>query len=88
MYYHYRHKWDLAAEQFARSVELGAPRALQHMLPNALERGGRLEEALAAWQGILQRFPDDPIAKRRIEQLKTRIGRTRQRTERGGRPLV
>jgi len=83
MYYYYRHKWDLAAEQFANSVELGAPRAMQHMLPNALERGGRLDEALAEWRRILERFPDDPIAKRRIEQLKLRTGReTRQRTER------
>ena len=84
MYYYYRHKWDLAAEQFAKAVELGAPRVMQHMLPNALERGGRLEEALAQWQRILERFPDDPIAKRRIEQLKLRNGReTHQRTERG-----
>jgi tetratricopeptide (TPR) repeat protein len=87
MYYYYRHKWDLAAEQFAKAVELGAPRVMQHMLPNALERGGRLEEALAQWQRILEQYPDDPIAKRRIEQLKLRSGReTRQRTERG--PLL
>jgi len=84
MYYWYRHKWDLAAEQFGKSVELGATRAMQHMLPNALERGGRLEEALMEWQGILKRFPGDPVAKRRIEQLKLRIGKaTHQRTERG-----
>ena len=83
MYYYYRHKWDLAAEQFAKAVEAGAPRVMQHMLPNALERGGRLEEALAQWQRILEQYPDDPIAKRRIEQLKLRSGReTHQRTER------
>jgi tetratricopeptide (TPR) repeat protein len=84
MYYYYRHKWDLAAEQFAKSGDLGAPRVMRHMLPNALEQGGRLEEALQQWQRILQQYPDDPIAKRRIEQLKVRIGReTHQRTERG-----
>ena len=83
MYYNYRHKWDLAAEQFEKAVALGAPRAMQHMLPNVLERAGRLEEALAQWQRILKQYPDDPIAKRRIEQLKARIGKgAHQRTER------
>jgi tetratricopeptide (TPR) repeat protein len=83
MYYNYRHKWDLAAEQFEKAVALGAPRTMQHMLPNVLERAGRLEEALAQWQRILKQYPDDPIAKRRIEQLKTRIGKgAHERTER------
>ncbi|MFB3879972.1 MAG: tetratricopeptide repeat protein [Armatimonadota bacterium] len=83
MYYMYRHKWDLAVEQFRKATELGAPRTMQHMLPNALERGGRLEEALAQWQRILKEYPDDAIAKRKIEQLKARARKApHQRTER------
>jgi tetratricopeptide (TPR) repeat protein len=69
MYYWQRHKWEQAAEQFRKSVELGAPQALQRMLPNALERAGYTEEALAEWQALLKRFPDDPIAKQRVERL-------------------
>ncbi len=82
MYYCYRHKWELAIEQFEKSVSLGAPRVMQHMLPNTLERAGRLEEALQRWEEILKRWPDDPIAKGRIEGLKTEIGRKREQSRR------
>jgi tetratricopeptide (TPR) repeat protein len=74
MYYYHRHKWDEAAEQFRESVEADAPMYYQHMLPNSLERGGRLAEALAEWRALLERFPDDPIAKRHIEALKEQLG--------------
>jgi tetratricopeptide (TPR) repeat protein len=75
MYYMYRHKYDLAAEQFARSVELGSPHTMQHMLGNALERAGRPDEALRVWQGILKRFPNDPIAKQHIGELQKELKR-------------
>jgi tetratricopeptide (TPR) repeat protein len=74
MYYFHRHKWDKAAEQFRKSVEADAPMYYQHMLPNSLERGGRLAEALAEWRALLERFPDDPIAKRHIDGLEKRLG--------------
>jgi tetratricopeptide (TPR) repeat protein len=81
MYYMYRHKYDLAVEQFTKSVELGAPRTMQHMLGNALERADKPGEALEAWQGILKRFPDDPIAKNRIERLRKELGKQRSEGE-------
>lgn len=74
MYYFHRQKWEQAAEQFRKSVEASAPMYFQHMLPNSLERGGRLEEALAEWRALLERFPDDPIAKRHIEALEEKQG--------------
>ncbi len=77
MYYRYRHKWDQAIEQFARAVELGSPRIMQHMYPNTLEDAGRPEEALKVWQELQKRFPDDPIAKNHIEQLNQRLGKQR-----------
>ncbi len=73
MYFRYRQKWEEAAEQFRISVELGAPKAFQHMLPNALERGGHKTEALVEWREILKRFPDDPIAKQHIERLEKEL---------------
>jgi tetratricopeptide (TPR) repeat protein len=69
MYYFIHDKWNLAAEQFRKSVECGAPMYYQHMLPNALERGGRRHEALSEWRELLKRFPEDPIAGKHIEAL-------------------
>ncbi len=77
MYYMYRHKWDLAVEQFRESVSLGAPPAMQHMYGNALERAGRPREALEAWQEMRKRFPDDPVVKQHIEQLNKELGKRR-----------
>jgi triphosphoribosyl-dephospho-CoA synthetase len=45
----------------------------QHMLPNALEKAGRPEEALQQWRAILERFPDDVLAKRRSETLEKEL---------------
>jgi tetratricopeptide (TPR) repeat protein len=73
MYYRHREKWDEAAEQFRKSVERGAPAYFQHMLPSTLEQGGRRREALAEWRALLKRVPDDPIAKRHIEDLENQL---------------
>jgi len=73
LYYVYREHWDKAAEQFRKSVALGAPMHRQHMLPNALYRAGRKQEALAEWRAILERFPEDAIARRRIEALEKEL---------------
>ena len=73
MYYWHEHDWNEAAKQFRKSVELGAPVYFQHMLPNALERAGRKQEALEEWRALLKRFPDDPIAKRHIEDLEKQL---------------
>ncbi len=69
MYYHHRHNWDQAAEQFRKAVELRAPSYLQHMLPNVLERAGKKREALSEWRALSKRFPNDPIPRRHIEAL-------------------
>jgi tetratricopeptide (TPR) repeat protein len=69
MYYWHRQTWGKAVEQFRRSVENGAPRNFQHMLPNSLERARRKQEALVEWRALLNRFPDDPIAERHIDAL-------------------
>jgi len=73
MYFWHEQKWEQAAEQFRKSVANGAPQALQRMLPNALERAGRIDEAIAEWRELLRRFPDDPIAKNRIERLEKEL---------------
>ena len=74
MYYRHREKWDEAAEQFRKSTERGAPRYFQHMLPGVLERAGKKREALAEWRAVLERMPDDAVAKRHIEDLESQLG--------------
>jgi tetratricopeptide (TPR) repeat protein len=69
MYYHTRKQWEEALTQFRRAAELNAPAPIQRMLPKTLEDAGRKEEALTAWRELLQRFPNDPIAKKHVEQL-------------------
>ena len=43
------------------------------MLPTALYRAGRKEEALAEWRGILARFPEDARARQQIEALEKEL---------------
>jgi tetratricopeptide (TPR) repeat protein len=73
VYYFARHKYDEAAGMFRKAAERGASHMEQHMLPNALERAGRPEEALKEWQSLLKRFPDDPVAKRKIARLEEQL---------------
>ena len=73
MYYWHRQMWDEAIAQSRKAAEREAPRAVQHMLPNALERAGRKQEALAEWRALLERFPGDPIARRHISALEQEL---------------
>jgi len=75
LFYHRRHKYNEAVEQFRKSVQHDAPRAWQHMLPATLELAGRKEEALDEWQALLKRFPDDSVAKMHIEKLEQELKR-------------
>ncbi len=73
MYYMARQKYDQAAEQFRHSVALGAPVPHAHMLPAALEKAGRKQEALQEWRSLAKRFPDDPVVKRGVERLEKEL---------------
>ena len=68
-YYRNRKQLDKAVEMLRKAVELGIDRGKQHLLPNTLEEAGRKQEALAEWKKLLKRFPDDPVAKHKIERL-------------------
>jgi len=74
MFFERRHRYDEAVEQFRKAVENAAPQTWQHMLPGTLEKAGRKQEALEEWKALLQRFPDDPVAKQHIEKLEQELG--------------
>jgi len=74
MYYMARQKYDQAAEQFRHSVALDAPVPHAHMLPAALERAGRKQEALQEWRSLAKRFPNDVVVKRGVERLEKELG--------------
>ena len=73
MYYFSRRKYDQAAEQLRHAVNLGAPTPHVHMLPIALEKAGRRQQALEEWRVLLKRFPDDVVAKRHAERLEKEL---------------
>ena len=73
MYYWLHQMYEEAIVQFRQAVAREAPRMVQHMLPNALERAGRKQEALAEWRALLERFPDDIIAERHISALEREL---------------
>ena len=73
MYHMHAKEWDKAAEQFRNAVEKGAPMYFQHMLPNALERGGHKQEALEEWRAIVERFPEDQVAKQHAAALEQEL---------------
>ena len=55
---------------FERAVDLGAPAIQARQYCHSLEKAGHPDLALKAWQGLLETFPDDPIAPRHIKRLK------------------
>jgi len=73
LFYHRRHRYNEAVEQFRKAVEHNAPRAWQHMYPSTLELAGRKQEALDEWRALLRRFPGDDVAKMRIERLEKEL---------------
>lgn len=72
-YYRNRKKLDKAVALFRKAVEKGAPQTQQHMLPNTLAEAGRKKEALTEWRELLKRFPQDRVAKIKIEQLEKEL---------------
>lgn len=75
LFYHRRHKYEEAVEQFRKAVQAGAPQVWQHMLPGTLEKAGRKQEALDEWRALLKRFPGDKVAKQHIETLEKELER-------------
>jgi tetratricopeptide (TPR) repeat protein len=59
-----------AVRLLGRAVELGAPSPQNHQYCHALEKSGRPDLALKAWEDLHRKFPDDPLPPRHIERLK------------------
>ena len=59
----------IAARFLGRAVELGAPAPQSRQFCHALEKSGHPDRALAAWQDLQRRFPDDPLAPQHIARL-------------------
>ncbi len=65
-----RKRYELAVELFKRAAQRGARVQWQRMVGHSLERAGLYDEALEWWAGLLQRFPGDPIAARKLQEAK------------------
>jgi hypothetical protein len=59
----------LAEQYFRRAAELGSPPVERRQWGHTLEKLGRPDEALVAWQQVLKLDPTDPIARRQVERL-------------------
>jgi tetratricopeptide (TPR) repeat protein len=70
--YHYMLKKDyrMAARLLGRAVALGAPGVQSRQYCHALEKAGHPDRALEAWQNLLAKYPDDPIAPNHMRRLK------------------
>ena len=53
----------------AATAEHNAPAMKRHTLPHAYEKLGRRADAISAWRGIIDRFPNDQTARRNLERL-------------------
>jgi Tfp pilus assembly protein PilF len=69
-----RKRFDEAIPMFRKACEKGATKAQQHMFPNTLEEAGRKAEALKEWRKLLERFPEDAVAKGKIGRLEEELG--------------
>ena len=70
-----RKKFDEAIAMFRKANEHNATKAQQHMLPNTLEEAGRKAEALKEWRKLLERFPEDAVARGKIARLEEELGK-------------
>ena len=61
---------EVGARFLGKAAELGASAIQYRQYCHALEKAGRPGDALKAWQGMLETYPDDPIAPRHIKRLK------------------
>jgi len=62
-------EYAIGARFLGRAIELGAPPPQNHQYCHALEKSGHPDLALAAWQDLKKRFPDDPIPAQHIARL-------------------
>ncbi len=71
-WYYNRGYYEVAAEWFARACEVAPPdyQAPWRMRAHALFRAGRKREALAIWEELARRTPDDPVVRLNLEKVK------------------
>ncbi len=69
--YHYVliHRYESAAAALGKARELGCPPTQAHTHAHALEKAGRLPEALQAWREIAETEPDSPLPPHHIGRL-------------------
>jgi len=73
-----------AARVLKRAVELGAPALSARQYCHALEKSGRPDLALEAWQSLLKAHPDDAVAPNHIARLKKLLSEGDRPSEPGG----
>jgi tetratricopeptide (TPR) repeat protein len=73
-----------AARVLKRAVELGAPALSARQYCHALEKSGRPDLALEAWQSLLKAHPDDGVAPNHIARLKKLLSEGGKPSEPGG----
>jgi len=71
LFYSLRRRDQAAAlPHFRQAASLpGAPPYVQRSYARCLTKLGRRQEAIAAWKRVLDREPNDPIARRELERL-------------------
>ncbi len=74
-FYRDRKNYPKAIEMLRLAVKYGAEQTQQHLLPNTLEESGDKAGALAEWRKLLQRFPGDRIAQRKIARLEKELAK-------------
>ncbi len=76
--FHYmlKHEYATAARALGKAVELGVSVLGYRQYCHALDKSGHPDLALKEWQGLLETYPDDPIAPRQIARLKEVLGKS------------
>jgi tetratricopeptide (TPR) repeat protein len=74
--FHYmlKHEYATAARALGKAVELGVSVLGYRQYCHALDKSGHPDLALKEWQGLLETYPDDPIAPLQIARLKEVLG--------------
>ncbi|MEA3403648.1 MAG: HEAT repeat domain-containing protein [Armatimonadota bacterium] len=73
-YFNALKQYEDAVPLLGRARELGCPREFARPHAHALEKAGHPREALAVWQQLRARYPDDQVVRVNMERLERSLG--------------
>lgn len=73
-WHHFRRKeYDIALPLLRKAAGLECPPDVPRMVPHTLEKMGRLDESLRAWEDLAKRYPKDLVVQHNLRSMREKI---------------